>query len=68
MAWQESPNDVSYLDLLHKINERMIQRAVDLQARYEQIIAETDDANQREWAVKQLKTLKRMETGLPKTL
>jgi hypothetical protein len=61
-------DDLSYLDLLHKANELMIQRTVDLQRRCEQIIAETDDTDQRERAVKQLKILTRMESQIPRTL
>ena len=67
MAWQESPDDLSYLDLLHKANERMAERAVELQKRLKQIIAETGDAKQREWAIQQLRFFERMESRIPKT-
>jgi hypothetical protein len=61
-------DDLSYLDLMHQANERMAQRAVELQERCRQIIAETDDAQKREWAIRQLKILQRMENRIPKTL
>jgi hypothetical protein len=66
MAWPESP-DLSYLDLMHKVNDRMIERAVELQSRLKQIISETDDAQKREWAIQQLKIFERMANSIPKT-
>jgi hypothetical protein len=61
-------DDLSYLDLMRQANERMIQRAVELQERCRQIIAETDDAKKREWAIRQLEFFRRMESRIPKTL
>jgi hypothetical protein len=60
-------DDLSYLDLMHEANERMIQRAIELQERCRQIIAETDDAQKREWATRQLEFFQRMERRIPKT-
>jgi hypothetical protein len=48
MAWPEPPGDLSYLDLLHQANDRMRDRAVELQARLKQIISETADDRKRE--------------------
>jgi hypothetical protein len=61
-------DDLSYLDLLHQCNERMAKRAAELQERCNQIIAETHDAQKRQWAIEQLKMFKRMEQRLPRTL
>jgi hypothetical protein len=68
MHSQESPDDFSYLDLMHKLNDRMSQRLVDLQGRCQQIISETADASKREWAIQELARLKQMENRIPKTL
>ena len=61
-------DDLSYLDLLHRCRERMAKRAVELQERCKQIIAETDDAQKKEWAMRQLEFFKRVESHTPKTL
>ena len=61
-------DDLSYLDLLHQCNERMTKRVVEAQERCKQIIAETRDAQKRNWAIEQLKMFKRMEERIPKTL
>jgi hypothetical protein len=61
-------DDVSYLDLMHRANEAMNRRVVELQERYKRIIAETDDAQKREWAIRQLTFFQRMESRIPKTL
>jgi hypothetical protein len=66
MAWPEPPGDLSYLDLLHQANDRMRDRAVELQARLKQIISETADDRKRAWAVQQLKFFERMEHRLPR--
>jgi hypothetical protein len=56
------------LDLIHQANDRMIERAVELQKRLKQILSETDNAKKREWAIQQLKFFERMESRIPKTL
>lgn len=68
MAWLESSDDLSYLDLMHTVNDRMIERVVELQTHLKQIISETDDAKKREWAIRQVKVFERMENRIPKTL
>jgi hypothetical protein len=40
---------------MHKVNDRMLQRVVDLHRRLEQIVSETGDANERELAIRQLR-------------
>jgi hypothetical protein len=66
MDWQDSPDDLSLLDHMHRFNDRMSQRLADLQSRCEQIISETDNANQRDWAIQELARLKRMQNRIPK--
>jgi hypothetical protein len=61
-------DDFSYLDLLHQRREQMASRAVELQERCKQIIAETDDPKKREWVIRLLKFYQRVESHTPKTL